>query len=75
MGVLFLFLLLAIATALVFALGAGPIAVVPLLAAVAAGVWLLFALSRGHTPGSAIRHADRPELLGPGGPDDPDRRR
>jgi hypothetical protein len=70
-----LFLLVALAIAFTLALGLGPLAIVPAVIAVAVALWLLFGLSRGQTPGRAARRAQRPELLGPGGPDDPDRGR
>lgn len=66
--VLFVF----VALALAFALGLGPLAIVPAVVAVAVLIWLVTGLARGQTPGRAARRTKRPELLGPGGPDDPD---
>jgi hypothetical protein len=40
---------------------------------VAVLLWMLAGLARGHTPGRAARRTQRPDLLGPGGVDDPDR--
>jgi hypothetical protein len=69
--VLFVFVALALAFAL--ALGLGPFAIIPAVFAVAVAIWALVGISRGHTPGRAVRRTQKPELLGPGGPDDPDR--
>jgi hypothetical protein len=71
--VIILFILVALAIAFTFALGLGPLAIVPAVLAVGVAIWLIAALARGQTPGRAARLADTPELLGPGGPDDPDR--
>jgi len=62
----------ALALAFTFALGLGPLAIVPAVIAVAVLIWLVAGLARGQTPGRAARRTRRPELLGPGGPDDPD---
>jgi Flp pilus assembly protein TadB len=66
-----LFVLVAVAVAFALALGFGPLAIAPAVIAVAVAIWFLAALARGHTPRSATRRAERPELLGPGGLDDP----
>ena len=66
-------LLVALAVAFTLALGLGPLAIVPAVIAVAVAIWLLAGLARGQTPGRAARRTTKPELLGPGGPDDPDR--
>jgi hypothetical protein len=63
---------LAVVTGFVFAIGAGPLAVVPLIALVAVAVWLVWALLGGRPPAEATRKVHKAELLGPGGPDDPD---
>jgi hypothetical protein len=68
-----LFVLVALAVAFTLALGLGPLAIVPAVLAIAVAIWLLAGLARGQTPGRAARRAHKPELLGPGGPDDPDR--
>ena len=39
------------------------------------GIWLVLTLASGKTPASAVRETEPAELLGPGGPDDPDARR
>ena len=68
-----LFILVALAIAFTLALGLGPLAIIPAVLAVGVAIWLIAALGRGQTPGRAARRVDTPELLGPGGPDDPDR--
>ena len=68
-----LFILVALAIAFTFALGLGPLAIVPAVLAVGVAIWLIAALVRGQTPARAARRTETPELLGPGGPDDPDR--
>ena len=70
-----LFILVAVAVGFTLALGAGPLVAAPIIVAFVIGIWMFIALVRGRTPGSAVRHPDKPELLGPGGPDDPDRNR
>jgi hypothetical protein len=54
-------------------LGVGWLAIIPLLLAIAAFVWGGITIASGRTPARAVRQTDSPELLGPGGPDDPDR--
>ena len=66
-----LFVLVALALAFALALGLGPLAIIPAVLAVGVAIWMIAALARGQTPGRAARRADGPELLGPGGPDDP----
>ena len=73
--VIILFILVALTIAFAFTLGLGPLAIVPAVIAVGVAIWLIVALARGHTPGRVARRTDTPELLGPGGPDDPDRGR
>jgi hypothetical protein len=70
--VIVLFILVALTIAFAFTIGLGPLAIVPAVIAVGIVIWLLVALARGQTPGRVARRADTPELLGPGGPDDPD---
>jgi hypothetical protein len=70
--IVILFVLVALALAFTLALGLGPFAIVPGVFLVALAIWLVAALARGQTPGRATRRTERPELLGPGGPDDPD---
>ena len=67
-----LFVLVALAVAFTLAIGLGPLAIVPAVLAVGFALWLLAGLVRGQTPGRAARRTHKPELLGPGGPDDPD---
>ena len=71
--VIVLFLLVALVIAFALAPGLGPLVIIPAVLAVAVAIWLIAALARGQTPGRAARRVDTPELLGPGGPDDPDR--
>ena len=73
--VIILFVLVALTIAFAFTIGLGPLAIVPAVIPVGVAIWLLVALARGQTPGRVARRADTPELLGPGGPDDPDRGR
>ena len=40
---------------------------------IGAGIWLVLGASARKTPSEAAREVQRPQLLGPGGPDDPDR--
>ena len=68
-----LFVLVALAVAFTLALGLGPLAIIPAVIAVGVAIWLIAALARGQTPARAARRTQRPKLLGPGGPDDPDR--
>jgi len=49
--------------------------VIPLAFFIAAAGWLVLQFLLGRSPGTAVRRTDHPELLGPGGPDDPDRGR
>jgi hypothetical protein len=69
-------ILLLIATvAIGFVPGLALFAIIPGILLVAYAVWLLLASTSGRTPGAAVRSRGSrgPELLGPGGPDDPDR--
>ena len=76
MAAILIFVLLGIATAFAFVIGLGLLAVVPLLLMIGVGGWAAFALLHGATPSGMVRHTTtKPELLGPGGPDDPDRNR
>jgi hypothetical protein len=69
------FFLLALTVALLFVPGVGWLALIPALAAGAALVWAGAVFASGRSPGDVVRSTDQPELLGPGGPDDPDRPR
>jgi hypothetical protein len=73
MAVLLIGVLIVIAVVLFLAPGMALLALLPLAAAVAVGVWLVMTISGGTTPTRALRRTpQRQELLGPGGPDDPD---
>jgi NADH:ubiquinone oxidoreductase subunit 6 (subunit J) len=61
-----------LAAGLVFLLGAGLVAVIPLLLAVAVVGWMIWAFMGSRSPGEATRQVEPAQLLGPGGPDDPD---
>lgn len=67
-----LFVLVALAVAFTFAAGLGPLALVPAVFAFAVAIWFFVGLARGHTPAGELRRTRKAELLGPGGPDDPD---
>jgi hypothetical protein len=75
---LFAFLLICLAIGLAFVPGVGPfLAVAVGIFAVLAGVWAAGVFASGRTPAGVARESgsrdDKPELLGPGGADDPDR--
>jgi hypothetical protein len=72
-AVLLVALVIAVIVALTFTLGAVWIVALPVLFLVVAAVWGAMVLSK-RSPGSVVRRAPKPELLGPGGPDDPDAR-
>jgi hypothetical protein len=57
--------------------GVGILAIIPLVLAVLVGVWLVFTFATNSSPSREVRRSSTrtPELLGPGGPDDPDRGR
>jgi ABC-type thiamin/hydroxymethylpyrimidine transport system permease subunit len=65
-------ILLALAIAFVVTAGLGPLAIVPFLLALIVGAWFLIEVVRGRSPGRDVRRVKKAELLGPGGPDDPD---
>ena len=71
MAVLVFGLLLLLATVLSFGLGLGWLALLPLFVALGVVGWGLLTVLSGRTPASAVRSTESPELLGPGGPDDP----
>ena len=73
MAVLVIAVVLAIVIALSLTLGAGWIAL-PLALLLGIAAWGVFAIS-GRRPSSVVRNAEKPELLGPGGPDDPEANR
>jgi len=73
MAALLFGLLLLLVAGLTAVLGVGWLALLPLLVALAVLAWGGLTVASGRTPASEIRRVDQPELLGPGGPDDPDR--
>ena len=75
MAVLLFGLLLLLVAGLTAVLGIGWFAVFPALVALAIVGWGGLTVSAGRTPASELRKAEKPELLGPGGPDDPERNR
>jgi hypothetical protein len=72
---LVIILLILATVAIGFVPGLALFAIIPGLLLVAYAAWLLLTAASGRTPGTAVRSRGRraPELLGPGGPDDPDR--
>jgi len=72
-GTLILFFVLAVILGMSLVLGVGPLAIIPAIAVLLVGVWMVVAFARGRSPGSAVRQVESPELLGPGGPDGPER--
>jgi hypothetical protein len=71
MALLLIFVFLAVTVTLFLVPGAALLGLVPLLAALAVVGWTALALLAGDAPSNVVRHTRRPELLGPGGPDDP----
>jgi hypothetical protein len=65
-------LFLAVGIALMFVPGLALVGVLFVLAAFAAAVWAVVALLTGGGVSVVLRWPRKPELLGPGGPDDPD---
>jgi len=63
---------LVLAAALVFVLGAGIVAVIPLVLVIAIVGWMIWAFLGSRSLGEATRQVEPAQLLGPGGPDDPD---
>lgn len=80
MVAVFALVLICLAIGLFFVPGVGPfLAVAAGIGAVIALVWAVGVFSSGRTPAGVARESgrrkDKPELLGPGGADDPDRAR
>jgi hypothetical protein len=75
MAALLFGLLLLLVAGLTAVLGIGWLALVPALIALGIVAWGGLTVSSGRTPASELRKAQKPELLGPGGQDDPDRDR
>lgn len=73
MAALLFGLLLLLVAGFAAVLGAAWLAIVPLVLALAVIVWGAVTVASGRRPASELRHVESPELLGPGGPDDPDR--
>jgi fatty acid desaturase len=67
--------LVAIGLALMFTLGAPWLVFIPIILVGLIVFWLIGALASDRTPSpqQAVRRTRKAELLGPGGPDDPDR--
>jgi hypothetical protein len=72
MAVLIVFLVIAVVIGFALTLAVGWIVVVPVLIALGLVVWGAFAVAKGGAPSDVLRRTRRAELLGPGGPDDPD---
>ncbi|HEU5372465.1 MAG TPA: hypothetical protein VFU51_08770 [Gaiellaceae bacterium] len=75
MAALFFGLLLLIVAGLTAVLGVGWLALIPALVAIGVVAWGGLTVASGRTPASELRKTQKPELLGPGGQDDPDRNR
>jgi hypothetical protein len=78
MAALLVLLLVCLAIGLFFVPAVGPfLAVAAGICAIVAAVWAFSIFASGRTPAGVAResgkHEDMPELLGPGGADDPDR--
>ena len=73
MAVLLIGVLIVIAIVLFLAPGMALLALLPLALAIGIGIWFAATLAGRTTPTQAVRRTpQRQELLGPGGPDDPD---
>jgi hypothetical protein len=75
MAALLFGLLLLLVAGLTAVLGVGWLAIVPAIVAIGIVAWGGLAVASGRTPASELREVQKPELLGPGGQDDPDRSR
>jgi uncharacterized membrane protein YqjE len=74
MAALTILIIIALAASFAFFIAGGPALVVLLLIAlVIGGGWFVAMTLSGRRPTSAVRRTKSRELLGPGGPDDPDR--
>jgi hypothetical protein len=71
----FFLILVVFTVVLAFVPGVGIFAVVPGVLAILCLGWMLLTLGSGRSPAGVLRRTRRPQLLGPGGPDDPDRDR
>jgi hypothetical protein len=73
MAALITFIVIMIVVGFALTLAVGWIVIVPILVILVGGLfWGSRAAARGATPGDLVRGTRRPELLGPGGPDDPE---
>jgi hypothetical protein len=73
-ALLVVIVLIALTVILALTPGLGFFVVIPAIALLGYALVVGATLFTGAHPGSPVRRAKRPELLGPGGPDDPDRR-
>ena len=72
-AVLVILVLVAATVGVAAALGAGPLVLIVVPVALGVALWFgVLAFSR-RRPSEVTREASRPEFLGPGGPDDPER--
>ena len=65
-------LLTATVAGLVFAAGAGLFALIVIPIGIGVAIWLALAGGTGRTAADVAREVNGPELMGPGGADDPD---
>jgi len=73
MSIILIMLLVVVTIVLALTPGIGILALIPLAVALLVGVWIALTFSARTTPARVVRRTRRAELLGPGGPDDPDR--
>ena len=74
MTALVILIVLALVVPFAFFLGGGPVLVVlALIAFLAAAGWFAMTYASGRRPTREVRRTPSQELLGPGGPDDPER--
>jgi membrane protein implicated in regulation of membrane protease activity len=76
LSVLVVAMVVAVLVALGLVLGGAFLAALLVLAGIAVAVWIVRALARRRHPKTSVQgertaEAENPELLGPGGPDDP----
>jgi len=74
-AVLIVFLVLALLVGFAVTVAVGWIVVIPVVLTLAVLVWLGSTFARGRAPSDLLRRTRRPQLLGPRGPDDPERAR
>ena len=72
-AVLVVFIVLAVLIGFAVTLAVGWLVVIPVILALGVLVWIATAFILGRAPSDILRRTRRPELLGPGGPDDPER--